>query len=182
MKWFCNKPTSLYCFLQESLYHTIGPKIFGCLFKQWFACHGNKPRLDFGHFFSIQLSVEPTGPKSIAEIVQIHIALCGQVMSTLESGERLYNLLPLCRAMIIVIDEIAPSPIKEFDANMGGPDWIHDLDQLAQLQTVLMVLTGISDGFSAPIEFEDIEPGCKLRVYRSDVQSTSSSDVVGCPL
>lgn len=184
LKYFCNKPTSLYCFLQENLHHTIGPKIFGCLFRQWFACHGNKPRLDYGHFFSNQLSVKPTGSKSIAEIVQIHIGLCGQVMSTLESDERLidsrrqYNLLPLCRAIIIVIDEIAPSPIKELDTNVGGPDWIYDLDQLAQLQTVFIVLTGVSDGFSAPIDFDDIEPGCKLRVDRSDVQSTSSSDVV----
>lgn len=184
LKYFCNKPTSLYCFLPEGLYHTIGPKIFGCLFKQWFACHGNKPRLDFGHFFSNQLSVKPTGPKSIAEIVQMHIALCGQVMSTLESDERLidsrrqYILLPLCRAIIIVVDETAPLPIKKLDASMGALDWIYDLDQLAQLQTVLMVLTGISDGLSAPINFDDIEPRCKLRVDRSDVQSTSTRDVV----
>jgi len=182
LETFCNKPTSLYCCLKGELYNDVGALVFGCLYKEWFTCHADKPRLDFGHFFSNQLCAGPTGPHSIAEIVCMHTALCDQVSSTLQSdrrfaGSQKYKLLPLCRAIIVVMDARVPMA-QELIAHEGEADWVYDLDRLAQLQTVLMVLTAVSDGLSAPIHFDDIGPRSKLAVNRSDVPRSSSRDVV----
>lgn len=182
-KYVCNKPTSLYCSIKEDSENSVGSEVFGCLLKQWFVCHADKPHLEFGLFLSNQISVKSKGPQSIAEIVCMHLTLCNQVMATLQlDGLRIcirqqYKLLPLCRAIIMVMDERAPRSDEEDAAMPGDPHWTFDLDRLAELQTVLLVLTGSSDGLSASIDFDDIEPRSKFPVARSDFSSRNSQDV-----
>lgn len=62
---------------------------------------------------------------------------------------RHYKLLPLYRAIILVLDESAPCTEIE-------PHQHILLDEQIQRQTVLMILTGEKTGLSAPINFESV--------------------------
>jgi hypothetical protein len=61
-------------------------------------------------------------------------------------------MLPLFRAVIIVLDELLPTAILPRDS-----DGALVLDAFSQIRSVLIVRTGEESGLSAPISFEGLK-------------------------
>lgn len=138
-----------------------------------------------GYSPSNWLSVTPSGPQSITEIVYLHLALCDQIFSILQldgpiiDNHRQFKLLPLCRAIIIMMNMRAPLTEDEHNVEPGESHWVYDLDPLAKSQMAFMALTGVSHGLCASMNIDDVGPGCQFPVGRSEATSSSSSrDVV----
>lgn len=123
------------------------------------------------------------GPKTIAGICETHKCLCDRataLLDTVRRGEdreghlddllsrypRNHNLLPLCRAILIVFDEISP---------IGSADIL--LDKESQRQNVLIIRTKDEDGLSAPIHFDAIRSQ-SLPLARSAISTDHSADIV----
>lgn len=162
----CNKATLLYWTisaqssyiyrgpLPKLVYH-CKPLIYGCLHKEWFRYRNEFWDSDFDHFVASPIRITPNGPSYLPNILQAHKALCDQTalyLSEIQLSQpksRHYRLLPLCRAVILVLDQLAP--YKEPDS-----DGLTRLDQESQRQSVMMVRTGDEDGLSASVSFENI--------------------------
>jgi hypothetical protein len=61
-----------------------------------------------------------------------------------------YKLLPLCRAIILILDELDQDVEEDEDRRVS-------LDEYSQAQSVLMVRTGDESHLSATISFEQIK-------------------------
>ena len=147
----CNKPTMLYWELsaQDTSSHPDCPGlIFACIYKFWFRFHDNAPEIDFGKFFAHPIQITETGPQTIPEILKTHAHLCDRAASHLnmvKSGDtgncpikrsrwQHFHLLPLCRAIIVVLDDVVTPSIKM--------DNTISLDDEVRRQTAVLVLTG----------------------------------------
>jgi hypothetical protein len=109
----------------------------------------------------------------MADIVRSHKSLCDQasrLLTSLERGEKpspycklttqTHKLLPLCRATILVLDELDEDVEEDEDGRIS-------LDEYSQAQSVLMVRTGDESHLSAPITFEHIRKQA-FRLKRDD--------------
>ena len=166
LRRFCNKPTALYWTHPAQVDGRCPLVLFGCAYKEWFRAHDNAPNIKFGHFFANPIRITSSGPGTVAGILEAHRTLCNQAAYLLDMVRQgradevplstwphpsNYRLLPLYRAIIIVLDELAPPKV-------ASPHQPVFLDEEAQRQTVLMVLTGDGTGLSAPISFESVRP------------------------
>ena len=164
LRKFCNKPTALYWTHPAQINDRCPRLPFACAYKEWFRAHDNDPNIEFGHFFANPIRVTSSGPGTVAGILEAHRSLCKETVYLLDlvqqgkAGEvrlstwpdpRNYKLLPLYRAIIILLDELAPF-------NVTKPHQPVFLDEQVQRQTVLMILTGDETGLSTPINFESI--------------------------
>ena len=184
LRTFTNKPTALYWMpsAQDHGFCSLYP--FACLYKAWYRYHGNDPNFDHGYFWANPIQITKSGPKTIAEILNVHKSFCNQTSSLLEQLEheqdgaaeksyqspwlspKDYGLLPLCRALLVILDAL--------------PEYTNDdpsLDRDVHIQTVLLVRTGNEDGLSAPIEFDTIMSK-SLPLERSD----ADHNVIRVPL
>lgn len=140
-------------------------------------------------FFANLLRVTSTGPTTIAGILEAHKSLCDQassLLSRISQGEapevegsrwpdpRCYKSLPLCKAIIVVLDQL------DIDTN-PDPDGFISLDKVSERQNLLIVRTGDEASLSAPISFEGIR-GQSLPLARSDITVNDGTDVVRLPL
>ena len=161
---FCNKPTFLYWAHAAQIGDTCPGLIFGCIYKSWLRYYNDELNIEFGHFFASPVRITSTGPTSVLGVLKAHKSLCEQVSSTLrkvgqsEPGytypppwpkPQYYKLLPLCRAVIVLLDKLGPEPDLDSDGFIN-------LDVCLQQQTVLLIRTGDESGLSAPITFESI--------------------------
>ena len=151
---------------------------FGSIYKEWFRYHDDEPNIEFGHFFTSPIRITSTGPETIAGILKAHKSLYEQGCSLLSGMDgayskihlspwpkpQQYKLLPLCRAIVVLIDQLAPSESPE-------PDGFVYVDKYAQRQSVIMIRTGDESCLRAPISFESIR-GQSLSLDRSDINST----------
>ena len=164
LRRFCNKPTALYWAHPAQLDDRCPLLTFACAYKEWFRAHDNDPNIEFGSFFANPIRITSSGPGTIAGILEAHNSLCNQAVYLLDMirqgkadeahlftwpDPRNYKLLPLYRAIIVVLDELATS-------NVTKPHQPIVLDEQVQRQTVLMILTGDETGLSAPISFESV--------------------------
>jgi hypothetical protein len=131
--------------------------IFGCIYKQWFLHYNSEPNIEFGHFFADPVLITSNGPKTVVEIVRSHKLLCDQACQLLDQlgrgdilSDKNYKLLPLCRAIILILDELDQDVEEDEDGRVS-------LDEYSQAQSVLMVRTGDESHLSAPITFEQIK-------------------------
>lgn len=85
-----------------------------------------------------------------------------------------FKLLPVCWAIIVVLDELSPEPEYE---PVYDPDGFISLDNEIQRQSVLMVRTGDESGLSAPISFESVREQA-LPLARPDIESNECIDAV----
>ena len=163
--------------------------IFGCICRDWFRCHNYEPRVDFELFFANPVRITSTGPTTIYGILEAHKYLYDQTSSLLGKGRReeagadhvgawldpqRSKLLPLCRAIIIVLDELAPD--IGFD-----PDGYIFLDNELQRQNVLMVRTGDESGLSEPIRCESVREQA-LPLAGPDIESYDGVEVIRATL
>ena len=81
-----------------------------------------------------------------------------------------FKLLPVCRATIVVLDELVPGSVQE--------DLLY-LDVEVQRQNVLMARTGNAIGLSGPISFERIR-GPALPLARQDLETYNDIHAIRC--
>ena len=183
---FCNKPTFLYWAHAAQIKDRCPGLIFGCIYKRWFRHHNNDPNIEFGHFFANPIRITSTGPKSVTGILEAHKSLCDDISLTLRKvgqsepgytsypwpNPQYYKLLPICRAVIAVLDELGPEPDLD-------PDGFINLNTLSQKQSILIIRTGDESCLSAPISFESIATQ-SLPLARCDI--IGKYDAVRVPL
>ncbi len=162
LRKFCNKATAMYWTQSAQRNDQCRGLIFACIYKEWFRYHHNAPNIEFGSFFANPIRITRTGPDTIAGILEAHKSLCEQAIDLLDNDRhgkasdahceglpdsRNYKMLPLYRAIVVVIDQLAPDNSKPHQRGVL-------LDEVVQRQNVLMVLTGDEEGLSAPITFD----------------------------
>jgi hypothetical protein len=81
-----------------------------------------------------------------------------------------YKLLPLCRAIVVLIDQLDPGE------SLQPGDFVY-VDKYAQEQSVVMIRTGDESCLSAPISFESIREH-SLPLDRSDITACDEIDAV----
>jgi hypothetical protein len=184
LKMLCNKPTWFYWAYAARWKGRCPMLPFGSIYKEWFRYHGDEPNIEFGHFFTCPIRITSTGPETIAGILKVHKSLYEQGCSLLNGMDGAYSkihlspwpkpqqhkLLPLCRAIVVLIDQLAPSESPE-------PDGFVYVDKYAQRQSVVMIRTGDESCLSAPISFESIR-GHSLPLDRSDITARDEIDAV----
>ena len=164
LRRFCNKPTALYWAHSAQINDRCPLFTFACAYKAWFRAHDNVPNIEFGHFFANPIRITSSGPETVAGLLEAHKSLCNQAVHLLDMvrqgkakkvrlstwpDPRNYKMLPLYRAIIILLDELAPFGVTK-------PHQPILLDEEIHRQTVLMILTGDETALSAPINFESI--------------------------
>ena len=183
---FCNKPTMLYWALsaQDPTTKSCPGMVFACIYKAWFRCHGNHPDIAFDKFFATPFQITAAGPQTIPEILKTHAQLCDRVASQLQSIKSVdvgssppewrhrqhYNLLPLCRAIIVLLDKLPSRAIPKSDGKFY-------LDDEVQRRTAVLILTGYDYGLSCAISFDAIRSR-SLPLNRDDVDTNDSSNVI----
>lgn len=181
LREFFNKPTALYWAYSAQERDKCRLFPFACIFKDWFRYYDNDPNLKFGHFFANPIQITSTGPRTIAGICDAHKTLYDRASSLqdrvrkCEAGEahldawpnsQHYKLLPLCRAILIVLDEIPPNPGARIS-----------LEREVQRQNVLIIRTGDEDSLSAPINFDTIRSQ-SLPLARSDTDAEDCESII----
>ena len=181
----CNKPTMLYWELsaQRKSPPYCSSFTFACIYKFWFRFHNYAPEIDFGKFFAHPIRITETGPQTIPEILKTHAYLCDGAASHLKivkSGDtgncpiersrwQHFHLLPLCRAIIVLLDESKEALIKMNNRV--------SLDDEVRRQTAVLVLTGYDQDLSSGISFDTIRAE-SLPLARRDVSATDSANVI----
>lgn len=185
---FCNKPTTFYLARSAQTDDHCPLLIFGCIYKKWF--RHNHPSIEFGHFFANPFRITVTGPTTISGIAEAHRSLCdqaSQLLRKIEWGEigklhqsawpntRDFKLLPMYRAIIVILDEL---PLDKVVASDGSIP----LDEIMQRENVVLVLTGDDSGLSTPVTFESLIPR-SLPLARVDwTASGNDIDAIRVPL
>ena len=182
LRLICNKSTMLYWDLSAQLPdgNACPSIIFACIYKCWFRCHANDPDIKFGKFFAQPFRITETGPHTISEILKAHAHLYDRAASDLASVKKdaesypdkrshweKYDLLPLSRAIIVVLDE--PCLLPVFDEKMQV-----SLDDEVQRRTAVLVLTGLDQGLSGALNFDSIRSKA-LPLARDDISATDSN-------
>ena len=180
---FCNKPTVLYWAYSAQIDYHCPNFIWGCIYAEWFRCYNQAPRLDFEYFFANPVCITSTGPRTLLELLETHELFYSRTFSFLDrlrhgENERTYmnawpdqyKLLPVCRSIIVVFDELVP--VRER---------LVYLDHEVQRQNVVMIRTGNETGLSEPISFESIRQ-LALPLARPDVETCTDIDAIRVPL
>ena len=187
----CNKPTSLYWAQSAQPWDRCPSFPFGCIYTEWSRYHDDDPNIEFGHFFANLVRVTSTGPTTTTGILEAHKYFCDQassLLSEISRGEACdvypyrwpnpqhYRLLPLCRAIIVILDELfnLDNLVPDIDKDVDG---FALYDKVSHKQNVIMVRTGDESCLSAPISFESISAQC-LPLDRSDITVGGNIDAV----
>ena len=181
----CNKSTMLYWDVSAQLSEVnVCPSIiFACIYKCWFRYHDNDPDLEFGKFFAQPFRITQTGPHTIPDILKAHAHLYDQAALDLESTKRgadsypdkrsyweNFHLLPLSRAIIVLLDEELSEPVLKEDGTVS-------LDDEVQRRTAVLVLTGFNQGLSGVLNFDNIRSNA-LPLARDDISATGDLNVI----
>ena len=182
---FCNKPTVLYWAYSVQIDYHRPRFIWECIYKEWFSCYNQAPRLDFEHFFANSVCITSTGPETILEVLETHNLFYDRtflLLDRLRCGENekaymnawpdRFKLLPVCRAVIVSLDELVLG---------GAHESLIYLDVEVQRQNVLMVRTGNETGLSEPNSFESIRKLALPRA-RPDIEQYNDIDAIRNPL
>ena len=180
----CNKPTMLYWDVSAQLPepNACPSIIFACIYKCWYRYHDNDPDLKFGKFFAQPFRITQTRPHTVPGILMAHAHLYDRAALDLESikrgaescldkrsGWENFNLLPLSRAIIVLLDEPYSPPVFKVNNTVS-------LDDEVQRRTAVLVLTGFDQGLSCALSFDSIRSNA-LPLARDDVEATDSNVV-----
>ena len=157
--YLCNKVVPFY-YLQSAQgvnnlghRHVIRRQIVASLYEEWSRHYHGSPNIEYEYFIANLIRITPTGPSTLKEIITAHRSICAQTPKLLkmgkESGQHVpgrpsatyenFKLLPLYRAIILVLDEIYNGDAADLP---GGEYWI-SLSKYARRQTVLVVRTAL---------------------------------------
>ncbi|KAL8790977.1 MAG: hypothetical protein Q9195_006122 [Heterodermia aff. obscurata] len=182
----CNRPTFFYWAMsaQDPETGACTRMVFADVYKAWFRCHDNLPDIRYDRFFAFPFRITSAGPQTIRELLQAHAYMCDRAFSRMESirsGEvssiicqgkhwRRFNLLPLCRAIVVLYDERLDHPERESDGYLS-------LDKDVDRRTAVLILTGHNSGLSAPVDFDSIRSSA-LPIARDDADTIDASSVI----
>lgn len=176
---------------------TCGQLPFQCMFSEWAQYYKGTPDIEFGHFIANPIRLGSDGPKSIDDIIYVHKMLCNRVSSLLDTFQlgviqqqswchgrvaeediwvnpRDYKLIPLYRAVILMLDDYGPEAVKSPEGNLS-------MSQEAQRRTVLMIITGDDDGLSSPLTFDTIRSK-SLPINRWDLNNFNTANAIRVPI
>ena len=190
----CNKSTMLYWDVSAQLpgANACPSIIFACIYKCWFRYHDDDSDIKFGKFFAQPFQITQTGPHTIPGILKAHAHLYDQAALDLESIKRgveinpdqgtgwlNFDMLPLARAIIVLLDEPFLQPIyKQGFPNLIMPGKFNrniSLDDEVQRRTAVLVLTGFDQGLSGGVlNFDGIRSNA-LPLARDDVEATDKN-------
>ena len=175
LRRICNKSTMLYWDVSAQLpeANACPSIIFACIYKCWFRYHDYDPDIKFGKFFAQPFQITQTGPHTIPGILKAHAHLYDRAALDLESikrdqrsGWEHFDLLPLSRAIIVLLDEPCSEPVFK--------DRTVSLDDEVQRRTAVLVLTGFEQGLSGALNFDSIRSNA-LPLARDDIKATDSN-------
>jgi hypothetical protein len=160
-----NKATVFY--LTELADLTLGPlrglMLLGGIWNAWVKAKGRTPHRPLDNFFAGPVRITKEIATTIPQILRTHKYVCFQARECLRNNfarnyawskdPRYFKLYPFCEALIVVLDEYTRIYTNPY------PDGFRHLDDVAEIQTVILVRTGNSNGsrLSAPISFESLE-------------------------
>ena len=184
LRQVCNKLTMLYWDVSAQLpgANACPSIIFACIYKCWFRYHDNDPDIKFGKFFAQPFRITQTGPHTIPGILKAHAHFYDRAALDLEvikrgaesypdkrSSWEDFNLLPLSRAIIVLLDEPCSPPIFKVDGTVS-------LDDEVERRTAVLVLTGFTQGLIGVLNLDSIRSNA-LPLARDDIK-TSDSNVI----
>ena len=115
LRTFPNKPTVLYWAHSAQHHDTCRLVPFACIYKDWFRYHDNNPEFGFEHFFRQFNTNNLNGPQDSDQNCEAHRSFCDRAASLLDMDRQAeevhlqdYHMLPLCRAIIVILDEMPP--------------------------------------------------------------------------
>ncbi|KAF2865725.1 hypothetical protein BDV95DRAFT_612308 [Massariosphaeria phaeospora] len=162
----CNKLSIVYETQQETLIYPGG-----AICKAWYKHHEMHPRVDFGYYFGKYFEMQSCVPTTLPELMDMHRNLCNATAEIIDQAvedERIekrtfsedcsarnYKLLPLCRALLVVLDQHLPEPLAA-DFRTAEDPTIYSLDKLSHHQTLVLVRTGDEHLLSAPVDFSPL--------------------------
>ena len=158
--------------------------VVACIYKAWFRCYDNHPNIDFGQFFAHPYEITPTGPQTVPDILKTHIHIYDKAELQWEAINRgevedlpveagkwpRYRLLPLGRAIIVLLDELPPPPVKR-------PDGTISLDDEIKRMSAVLVLTGLDQGLINPVSFDSIRSKA-LPLNRNDIGTMDGKEII----
>jgi hypothetical protein len=156
----CNKLTFLYRSYDAQLKCTDGTGRFqrgpcAAIWSEWLRCHTpSVPNLKL--YFAKNFMMRKKTPTSIPELLKLHRKLCNLAeQATTASGSGGYKLSPLCRALMVVLDQEVPKHKLDAIYRTTGQriTQTDSLELFASEQNLLLVRTGDEGGSSAPIDF-----------------------------
>ncbi|KAG8530250.1 uncharacterized protein KY384_004751 [Bacidia gigantensis] len=194
----CNKPTAFYWLLSAQhlsfhgtswVTHSI---IFQALLDEWLRCYDCKPNIEYGHCFAAPIKVSETGPSTLRGVIDAHAEVCRHIDNELRKAKddaqtpnsqgtkpdiaKNYFLLPLFRAIVMVIDNLD----GWYNNGRDKSDDCPSVRRVSRYQNVLLLLTGVETGLSAPISFQSLIPQ-SLFLDRSDIKENDAG-VIRVPL
>jgi hypothetical protein len=152
---FCNKSTAIYC---TDILTDFTP-MYEFIFKKWSPGDVHKLDIEFARFFAKLVGVTSNPSPTTQQIIMLHEALCDASRTAHGTGfvkednwdnlmdidfigghqVEFYNIKPLLRALIIVIDKRNPRNEPNFEK-----------------QEVRLVRTGATTGLRQPIAFDGL--------------------------
>ena len=127
-----NKPTSVYWMQSAQTTNSHGERnqytgiLFAAIYETWNECYDFKPNIEHQHFFANPVRITASGPSTLRGVIDAHISIRNQAADYLHQiksgtikfdpiklalyGEPFtsectnYYLLPLLRAIIVIVD------------------------------------------------------------------------------
>lgn len=169
---------------QDPMTKQCSGTVFACIYKAWSRCHGNDPNIAFDKVFAYPFQITATGRQMISDLPKTHVQLCERAASQLQSiksddvgsnptewGHREhYRLLPLCRAIIVLFDELVSQAVPKSNGKIP-------LDDEAQRWTAVLILPRYDHGSSCAISFY-ASRWRSLPLVRDDFDTIDSSNVI----
>jgi hypothetical protein len=147
------------------------------VWHEWLRCH--KPDLpDLQVYFAMSLKLGSDAPTRIPELLELHKKLCDIADETFSrSGWTGSTILPICRAVMIVLDQEVPKNHRDEISQRTGERITRPvcLEAFAPLQNLLLVRTGKEEALSAPIDFTSLAEHA-LPLARDDIPFGPSVD------
>ena len=187
LKMLCNKSTMIYweTSVQTENFGCYARVVAASIYKCWFHFHQSEPNTHFGKYFAHPFQITQEGPQGISETLKAHAYLCDDIESQVALKKGItgkthpigpnqwpnYHLLPLSRAIIMLLnkDSVSPPTRNEKQRLL--------LDEQAERWSVVLVLTGDKRGLSETVSFDAIKAEALL-LSRNDVDCIDSANII----
>jgi hypothetical protein len=147
------------------------------VWHEWLRCH--EPDLpDLRVYFAMSFKLETDAPTRVPELLELHKKLCDIADETFaRSGWTGSTILPICRAVMIVLDQEVPKHHRDEISRRTGERITRPvcLEAFSPLQNLLLARTGNEEALSAPLDFTSLAEHA-LPLARDDIPFGPSVD------
>jgi hypothetical protein len=158
----CNKLTFLYWYPFAHGDEAIGLRgctkaVCAAVWHRWIHIP-TVHKINFGFYFARVFRM--TQAPSFADLLRWHEKLCDKAEQAMTTNQRIrnYKILPLCRAVVTVLDQQVSEEELSVMQTVTRVPGIHPpfMEAIGNLQNVLMIRTEKESALSAPIDFSSI--------------------------